>query len=146
MRQCIRDNRNNNVFSKDQLMNQEKVLAFIDCFEAFLLKGNVENICNFIMAVTALAKEDGESNDLQFMYCKDGNSSYSSDFFMNTMGCYIDLCANLDYLEEVKKVLIPLQLDFEQKCFNGEKFPEYSFIAFEDGQEKIYSNYPKHSN
>lgn len=145
MRQCIRDNRDNNVFSKEQLMNQEKVLAFIDWSEAFLLKGNVENICNFIMAVTALAKEDGESDNFQFMYYKDGKETYS-DLFMNTIGCYIDLCANLDYLEEVKKVLIPLQLDFEQKCFNGEKFPEYSFIAFEDGQEKIYSNYPKHSN
>ena len=135
-RSIVRENKER--FSKELLLNQERVLTMIDGSESFIIKGTIENICNFIMFVNSLAKREGESVDLQFSL--DTNTGWYDDLFMNTIGHYIDLCSNTEYLEEVKKFLIPLQLDFEEKLYSGENLPSYSFIYFENEEEKVYTN------
>ena len=118
MRGFVRKNRESNKFTKEKLINQKKVLAMIDGAEAFVIKGDIENICNFIMAITAIAHNDGGEADFQFLPYKNGD----------------------EYLEEVKKTLIPLQKEYERRRFKNLNTLIYEFVAYENDNEVIFSN------
>lgn len=143
-RDLIRAKREQNTFTKEDLLKGDRItVSYNDGDFEIEIANTLHNIAQFIMFTAVYAKMNEDSDY--------GTVFYTSEFesFMNTMGYYIDLCANLDYLEELKKVLVPLQLEYEKCLFEGKKLPEYTFLMFDkydDDKVKIVSSYEDEEN
>lgn len=116
----------NNSITKEEIMNEKSILCSIDDSEEFIIKNTFENVSNFITTISYAMEED---TTIDF-YIND-------ECFMNTIGHFISLCSNPHYLEELKKVLIPLQLEYEKTIASGEDFNR-TFLALVDNEWKEF--------
>lgn len=130
----IRENLKDNKFNAKDLTNAKQVMLIIDDCEEVIIKGDIQNICNAIIGLSVHnMRFNGATCDLQFIL--------NDEYFMNTIGMYLDLCANLEYLEEVKKILIPMQLEVEKHLYEGtlDKLPEYKFVILDENSDESFT-------
>lgn len=134
-RDFIRERKEQNTFTKEKLLSEDRIeVSYNDGDFEFCIKNTLSNIAQFIMFTAVYAAANNDSDYSVAFYIE-----YES--FMNTMGYFIDLCANTEYLEALKKELIPLQLEYEECVFNNKDIPEYTFVMFEgDRKERIVSS------
>ena len=133
LRDIVRENLKNKTFTKDDLLKPEYILAVIDDEEDILIVNNLQNIVNFIMCVAKKSENNGFAcPDMQF-YC-------NHEIFMCTMGYYLDLVANLSYLEDIRNLLIDEQTRYEELLIEGLDTPDYSFEAIVNGEIVVYKS------
>lgn len=116
----------NNSITKEEIMNEKSLFCSVDDSEEIIIKNTFENVSNFII-MAAYAIEEDVTIDF---YIND-------ECFMNTVGHYINLCSNSSYLEDLKKVLVPLQLEYEKALASGEGFNR-TFLALVDDEWKEF--------
>lgn len=116
----------NNPITKEEILNEDSIMCSVDDNIEIIIKNTFENISNFIIMKN---------------YAMNGNSTIdfyiNHECFMNTIGHYINLCSNLDYLEELKKTLIPLQLEYEKALMEGCEINK-TFLGLVNGKYKEF--------
>ena len=144
IRNAIREAKENKIFSKGDLLNNKRIkISYNDGEFEFEIKNTLENIAQFIMFSAIFAEKNGDNYYSVQFYATPKNEDYLN-IFMNTMGYLIDLCADVEYLEELKKILIPLQQEYESCICNGTAFPEYKVIMYESeasDNERVLSSF-----